>query len=127
MESGRDTALSAVAKSIVPAPVVCAGVVVADHLCTPINRLPDAGELVMADDLILSLGGCASNAAVDLARLGVRAAVCGRVGNDAFGRFVAETLEGQGVDCHALSVDPVRPTSQTLIINVKGQDRRYIH
>ena len=32
-------------------PVVCAGMVVADHLCTPIDHLPAAGELVAADDL----------------------------------------------------------------------------
>ncbi|MEO6808747.1 MAG: carbohydrate kinase family protein [Isosphaeraceae bacterium] len=109
------------------APVVCAGVVVADHLCTPIHRLPAAGELVMADELVLNIGGCASNAAMDLAKLGVRAAVCGKVGDDSFGRFVAETLEAQGVDCQALAIDPERATSQTLIINVKGQDRRFIH
>ena len=110
-----------------PAPVVCAGIVVADHLCTPIDHLPAPGELVMADDLVLNIGGCASNAAMDLARLGIRAAVCGRVGNDAFGRFVAETLAEHDVDCHALAVDPRRATSQSLIVNVRGQDRRFIH
>jgi sugar/nucleoside kinase (ribokinase family) len=110
-----------------PPPVVCAGVVVADHISTPIDHLPAAGELVAADDLILTLGGCASNAAVDLAKLGIRSSVCGRVGDDAFGRFVSETLAGRGVDVHALRVDPTRPTSQTLIVNVKGQDRRFIH
>ncbi len=108
-------------------PVVCTGVVVADHLSTPISHLPAAGELVTADELILSLGGCAANAAVDLARLGVRSAVCGRVGNDVFGRFVAETLAASGVDVRALSVDPEHATSQTLIVNVKGQDRRFVH
>lgn len=108
-------------------PVVCTGVVVADHLSTPISHLPAAGELVMAEDLILSLGGCAANAAVDLSRLGIRSAVCGRVGNDVFGRFVAETLAANGVDVRALSVDPDHGTSQTLIVNVKGQDRRFVH
>ena len=108
-------------------PVVCAGVVVADHLCTPIARLPREGELVAADDLVLNIGGCASNAAMDLARLGVRSAICGRVGEDPFGRFVAETLDGQGVDVRGLIVDPHRNTSQTLIINVRGQDRRFVH
>lgn len=110
-----------------PAPVVCAGIVVADHLCTPIAQLPSPGMLVMADELVLNIGGCASNAAMDLARLGVRAAICGRVGDDAFGRFVAETLAGRGVDCRSLTVDRARATSQTLIVNVKGQDRRFIH
>jgi sugar/nucleoside kinase (ribokinase family) len=107
--------------------VVCAGVVVADHVCTPIDHLPAAGELVAADQLVLNIGGCASNAAMDLARLGVRAAVCGKVGDDVFGRFVADTLVAQGVDVQALAVDPSRSTSQTLIVNVKGEDRRFIH
>jgi len=108
-------------------PVVCAGVIVADHLCTPISHVPAAGELVEADELVLNIGGCASNAAVVLARLGVRATVCGRVGDDVFGRFVAETLDAHGVDARGLRVDPSRPTSQSLIVNVRGQDRRFIH
>ncbi|OJW13095.1 MAG: carbohydrate kinase [Planctomycetales bacterium 71-10] len=108
-------------------PVVCAGIVVADHLCTPIERMPAAGELMTADDLVLNIGGCASNAAMDLARLGVRSAICGKVGDDAFGRFVAETLAEHGVDVRSLRVDPERATSQTLVVNVRGEDRRYIH
>jgi sugar/nucleoside kinase (ribokinase family) len=108
-------------------PVVCAGVVVADHVSTPIDHLPAAGELVMADELLLSVGGCASNAAVDLAKLGVRSTVCGRVGDDALGRFVSETLASHRIDVRSLKVDPACPTSQTLIVNVRGQDRRFIH
>ncbi|MFO0907850.1 MAG: carbohydrate kinase family protein [Isosphaeraceae bacterium] len=110
-----------------PHPVVCAGLLVADHLCTPISHLPAAGELVMANELVLNIGGCASNAAVVLAKLGVAATVCGKVGEDVFGTFVAESLVGHGVDVAGLSVDPDRPTSQTLIVNVKGEDRRFIH
>ncbi len=107
--------------------VVCAGVVVADHLCTPIEHIPAAGELVMADDLPVNIGGCAANAGMVLAKLGVRAAVCGKVGDDIFGRFVRETLESAGVDSTYVAVDPKHATSQSLIINVKGQDRRFIH
>jgi sugar/nucleoside kinase (ribokinase family) len=101
--------------------------VVTDHLCTPISHLPRAGELVAADDLVLNIGGGAANAAVDLARLGVRAAICARVGDDIFGRFATETLVNHGVDVQALTIDPTRPTSQTLIVNVQGEDRRFIH
>lgn len=107
--------------------MVCAGVVVADHLCTPIDHLPNAGELVPADELLLNIGGCASNAAMDLRRLGVDTAICGKVGDDAFGRFVAEILRDGGVDCRALGISTKHATSQTLIVNVRGQDRRFIH
>jgi sugar/nucleoside kinase (ribokinase family) len=108
-------------------PVVCAGLVVADHVSPPLDNLPRPGELVAVDDLLLNIGGGAANTAVDLARLGVRSAICARVGDDAFGRFTTETLRGRGVDCSALTIDATQSTSQTLIINVRGEDRRFIH
>jgi sugar/nucleoside kinase (ribokinase family) len=110
-----------------PADILCAGIVVADHICTPIDHLPAAGELVLADRILLTIGGCAANVAVDLARLGVHAAVVGRVGGDVFGRVVADLLREQQVDVSALQVSPGCDTSQTLIVNVAGQDRRFIH
>jgi sugar/nucleoside kinase (ribokinase family) len=110
-----------------PADVLCAGILVADHVCTPIDHLPAAGELVLADRLLLTLGGCAANVAVGLAKMGVAAAVAGRVGGDVFGRVVADLLSEARVDVSAVTVTPGVDTSQTLIVNVKGQDRRFIH
>src|SRR5262249_24438570 len=102
--------------------VLCAGIVVADHVCTPITHLPTAGELVMAERMLLTIGGCAANAAVDLTKMGVRAAVVGRVGGDVFGRVVADLLREQGVDVSCLRVSPEAETSQTMIVNVAGDD-----
>lgn len=111
-----------------PSPeVVCAGIIVADHVCTPISHLPAAGELVMADSMLLTIGGCAANAAVDLAKMSVRVAISGRVGRDIFGRIVADLLREAGVDTTAVKVSATADTSQTLIVNVQGQDRRFIH
>ncbi|MEX0710975.1 MAG: sugar kinase [Pirellulales bacterium] len=103
------------------------GVLVADHLCAPIPRLPKSGELMLTDHLLLNIGGCASNAAMDLARLGVKVGVVGCVGEDAFGRFVIETLEAEGIDTSSIRRVAGVGTSGTLIINVKGEDRRFIH
>jgi sugar/nucleoside kinase (ribokinase family) len=111
----------------VPAEVLCAGIIVADHVSSPIAHLPAAGELVLADQLLLTIGGCAANVAVDLVKLGVSAAVVGRVGSDMFGRVVADMLRERQVDVSALQVTPGVDTSQTLIVNVAGQDRRFIH
>jgi sugar/nucleoside kinase (ribokinase family) len=104
-----------------------AGILVADHLCTPIPRLPRAGELVLAEALPLSIGGCAANVAMNLVRLGIGAAVSGCVGDDSFGAFVESTLTGRGVDTRALRRLRGVETSGTLIINVAGEDRRFIH
>jgi sugar/nucleoside kinase (ribokinase family) len=107
--------------------VLCAGIVVADHVCTPVSHLPAAGELVLAERILLTIGGCAANVAVDLAKLGLAPAVVGRVGGDVFGRSVADMLRAAGVDVSLLRTSPERDTSQTLIVNVAGQDRRFIH
>jgi sugar/nucleoside kinase (ribokinase family) len=109
------------------ADVLCAGIIVADHVSSPIPRLPEAGELVLADQLLLTIGGCAANVAVDLVKLGASAAVVGRVGGDVFGRVVADMLRERGVDVSAVQTTPGVDTSQTLIVNVAGQDRRFIH
>jgi len=101
--------------------------VVADHVCPPLDHLPKAGELIAVDDLLLNIGGGAANTAADLARLGVRAEICARVGDDIFGRFATESLRSSGVETTAIAIDPKLPTSQTLIVNVRGEDRRFIH
>jgi sugar/nucleoside kinase (ribokinase family) len=105
----------------------CAGILVADHLCAPIDHLPAAGELVLTDGLPLQIGGCAANTAIDLARLDVRVGILGCVGQDPFGQFIVETLAAQGINTrHVRSVSGAG-TSGTLIVNVRGEDRRFIH
>jgi sugar/nucleoside kinase (ribokinase family) len=110
-----------------PTEVLCAGIVVADHVSSPIAHLPAAGELVLAEQLLLTIGGCAANVAVDLVKLGISAGVVGCVGADVFGKVVAEMLRERGVDVSGLQVKVGLDTSQTLIVNVAGQDRRFIH
>jgi sugar/nucleoside kinase (ribokinase family) len=107
--------------------VLCAGIIVADHVCTPIAHLPAAGELVTADSMLLTIGGCAANAAVDLAKMQVRAGIVGRVGGDVFGRVVTDLLRAADVDVSCIQTSAGADTSQTLIVNVQGQDRRFIH
>jgi 5-dehydro-2-deoxygluconokinase len=57
------------------------------------------------------LGGCPANIAVGAARLGVRAAMVSRVGDEQNGRFVRETLAAEGVDVAAVQTDPHRLTA----------------
>ncbi len=104
----------------------CVGILVADHLCTPIDHLPRAGELVLAQGLPLEIGGCAANAAIGMARLGLGVGVVGQVGDDPFGQFIVQQLQRHGVQTRQVRFVP-EPTSGTLIINVQGEDRRFIH
>jgi 5-dehydro-2-deoxygluconokinase len=57
------------------------------------------------------LGGSPTNTAVGAARLGLRAAVLSRVGDEHNGRFVRESLQREGVDVAHLRTDPTRLTA----------------
>ena len=104
--------------------VVCVGILVADLFVPPLPRLPAAGELQLVENMLLSTGGCAANAAMDLARLGRRVAVAGQVGNDFFAGFVRQELEAKGVDVTGIRRSATAPTASTVILPVVGQDRR---
>jgi 5-dehydro-2-deoxygluconokinase len=52
-----------------------------------------------------SLGGSATNVAVAAARLGARSAVITKVGDDAFGNYVRQALDGFGVDRRWVGTD----------------------
>lgn len=106
---------------------VCAGILVADLFVPPLARLPEAGELLATGDFLVDSGGCAANTATALSKLGVSAAVSGKVGGDAFGDFIAQDLARKGVDTAGISRSATHGTSKTVILPVTGQDRRYIH
>jgi sugar/nucleoside kinase (ribokinase family) len=91
------------------------------------DSLPNAGELALIDRYLLSAGGCASNTAAALKRLGRTPRVLGKAGNDLFGEFVLQDLKRLGVDASFVKRSETHPTSCTFILNVRGQDRRYIH
>ena len=110
-----------------PYPVICAGIVVVDHVTAPIEHLPRSGELLLTDDCQLHIGGCAANVAIDLSKLGIKSQVVGTVGNDLFGDFAAQSLKSRGIDTENLARSSEAPTSQTLVVNVRGEDRRFIH
>jgi sugar/nucleoside kinase (ribokinase family) len=109
------------------ASVVCAGVVVADVFVPPLRRLPAPGELVATEDFVVETGGCAANAGIALARLGVRPTVVARVGDDLFGDFVEHELSAAGVDVSGIGRTADFGTSKTVIVPVIGEDRRYVH
>ncbi|MFE5602123.1 carbohydrate kinase family protein [Streptomyces coelicoflavus] len=79
----------------------------------------------LVPDGALTLGGSAAIMACGAARLGLRAAFAGRVGDDDAGRYVRDTLDAHGVDTSALLVDPRLPTPLTVVLT-RGDDRAIV-
>jgi sugar/nucleoside kinase (ribokinase family) len=108
-------------------PIVCLGIMVADVVGRPLRALPDAGRLVLVDEMGLHTGGCAVNTATALARLGLPTQVIGRIGADSFGDFLLETLDERGIDTQGVSHDPDAGTSATMVMVDPDGERRFVH
>ncbi len=106
---------------------VCAGILCADVLAKPVNELPQKGKLELIDDLKLQIGGCASNAAIDLSRMGVRTAILGKIGNDGFGDFIKEGMSKENIDITGLkTADDIQTSASVVAINKDGE-RSILH
>jgi sugar/nucleoside kinase (ribokinase family) len=76
----------------------------------------------LADEGTLTVGGSGAIMACAAAKLGLRTAFAGVVGDDPFGRFMRDELEARGVDTRGVLVDPHRPTGVTVVLS-RGEDR----
>ncbi|WP_103529574.1 MULTISPECIES: ribokinase [unclassified Streptomyces] len=83
-------------------------------LVVGVDRRPGAGETVLGSDLVVHPGGKGANQAVAAARLGARAALLARVGDDAHGALLRESLRAAGADTTGVLVGGA-PTGVALI------------
>ncbi|WP_245919968.1 ribokinase [Actinomadura mexicana] len=84
-------------------------------LVVGVERRPVPGETVLGSDLATHPGGKGANQAVAAARLGGRAAIVGRVGDDGHGALLRDALAAEGVDLAHLAATPGVPTGVALI------------
>jgi fructokinase len=80
-------------------------------------------SLVEAPAFVKAAGGAPANVAVGLARLGVSSGFMGKVGNDDFGHFLAQTLAGNAVDTSALLFSDEARTALAFV-SLRGDGER---
>lgn len=68
------------------------------------------------------VGGSPTNMAVGTARLGLKSALITRVGDEHMGRFICETLAGEGVETGGIVTDPERLTALVLL-GIRDQEQ----
>jgi len=86
-------------------------------------RHPQPGETIMGGDFRTFPGGKGANQAVAAARLGAAVQMIGRVGADAFGDALLQTLAQDGVAARHVRRDQEAPTGVALItLNAAGQN-----
>jgi sugar/nucleoside kinase (ribokinase family) len=92
-------------------------IIVADPDPVPIF---DEVERVV-DSIRMTVGSSSAIFACGAARLGLRVAFAGVVGDDALGRFMLDAMAERGIDVSACAVDPHRPTGATVILTSPSQ------
>ena len=107
--------------------VCCLGMLVADITAAKVNEMPPLGTIKVIDRVCAGIGGCASNAAVDLRRLGMDVSVVGMVGNDLFGDFLRNSLGAEGIDTSGITVSDSHPTSAAVAFVSDSGERCFLH
>jgi fructokinase len=82
--------------------------------------LAEAGAFVKAP------GGAPANVAVGLARLGVSSGFLGKVGDDEFGHYLAQTLAEEGVDTAGLRFSPEARTMLAFVSLRADGEREFV-
>ncbi|MEO8849850.1 MAG: PfkB family carbohydrate kinase, partial [Casimicrobiaceae bacterium] len=96
--------------------IICLGRLAVDFYAQQIGaRLEDVTTFAKY------LGGSSANTAFGCARLGLEAAMASRVGDDAMGQFLVETLVREGCDVSHVSRDPSRLTA-AVVLGIKDKD-----
>ena len=93
----------------------------------PVDVMPERGKLSLVDRMELHGGGCAHNTGIDLAKIGIKTAVIGKVGSDGFGDFMVGSLEKNGIDCRGVARDREVATSATMVMVHGDGERSFIH
>ena len=96
--------------------VVSVGIIVADCIAKPIQKMPERGKLEFVDKISLHTGGNAATCAINVSKLGMKSAVLGKIGGDGFGLFFLDELKKHGVETAGLKIDP-----ETHVLNAEGQ------
>lgn len=107
--------------------VLCIGSVTADIIVPAVDTLPLPGTLQRVGTITEHVGGCASNAATDLAILGVPASLVCRIGRDTFGDFVLDTVARAGADVSGVVRDEKLGTTVSVVLVNADGERRFLY
>lgn len=107
--------------------ILCVGHVCVDITTRHVDKLPPPGLLQGIESVTMNPGGCASNAAIDLAKLGADPRLVVKLGADGFGRFIESVLDQNRVDRRYVVVSPELETSATCVLIGAGGERTFLH
>lgn len=107
--------------------VVCLGLMVCDILVKPITKAVFDTDSERVDLVKMSSGGDAFNVAINLAKMGIRSGVIGKVGKDSFGDFLLQTAAEKSVDTHGVIITEQCGTSSSIVLIQPEGERHFAY
>lgn len=92
-------------------------------LVVRVPRVPDAGETLQAHSFMNNPGGKGANQAVACARQGARVAMVGRVGDDAFGLSLKDSLAADGIEVEHVEFATASTGVALIMVDDSAQNR----
>jgi sugar/nucleoside kinase (ribokinase family) len=105
--------------------VVVVGELNVDLILNSIDSFPEMGKEKIAQDMTITLGSSSAIFASNLSALGAKVAFAGKIGDDAFGSLVRESLETKRVNTDFLITSKKLSTGATIILNY-SEDRAMV-
>jgi sugar/nucleoside kinase (ribokinase family) len=94
-----------------------------DILVVDGDVVPEFGQVEkLVGTIRLTVGGSSAITACGLARLGLKVAHGGVVGDDLLGRAIVDALHDLGIDTSTISIEPAIPTGATVVLG-QGENR----
>ncbi len=109
------------------------GIAIAGNILTDIvktiDTYPEIGMLTYIKSISQSVGGCAPNTAINLAKIDrtIPISVLGKIGDDEYGRYVLSQLGRHGIDCEKISASNNQPTSFSDVMSLPTGERTFFH
>lgn len=92
-------------------------------LVTNVEKTPRVGETVLGKEFLEFPGGKGANQAAAIGRLGGDVTMLGKVGDDAYGKFMKSAMEDSGVKTDYVVADETKTTGTALImVNADGDN-----
>ena len=107
--------------------VACIGSITVDIIVKPADEIPSPETLKAVENVDMYVGGCASNAAIDLAKIGVPCELICTVGNDPFGEYIKSVCEKNGVGTEGVRINPASSTTGSVVCVSKTGERSFLY
>ena len=105
--------------------VIVVGELNVDLILNTIDSFPEMGKEKIAKDMTLTLGSSSAIFASNLSSLGAKVAFNGKIGKDAFGNLVKESLQTKKVNTDFLITSKKFSTGATIVLNY-SEDRAMV-